>query len=76
MANKKNRKPSKRGKKAKDNSLHCSSTTNTFGKKVKKWIKQGKDICTLVKIIVDLCHSLKPIVSYCKSIFELLWSAL
>ena len=63
---KKKKKPSKRGKKAKDNSLHCPSTAKTPKKGIKKWTKQISEVCALFKALHELWNTLKPIVNFIK----------
>lgn len=76
MAKNKKKKPSKRGMKAKNKSLHCSSTIRTQEKKIKRWTKLVDAVYALLKSLFQLWSILKPILSICKSLFEWLWSAL
>lgn len=71
MATKK-KKPSKRGKKAKKVSLHCSPMIVTQEKKMKKWTKWIKAIVDFIKALVQLLSAIKPLMEWCKSLFELL----
>lgn len=76
MAKNKKRRPSKRGMKAKNKSLHCSSTIRTQEKKIKRWTRLVDAVYALFKSLFQLWSILKPILSICKSLFEWLWSAL
>ena len=76
MAKNKKRKPSKRGMKAKNKSLHCSSMIRTQEKKIKRWTRLVDAVYVLFKSLFQLWSILKPILSICKSLFEWLWSAL
>ena len=69
---KKNKKPSKRGKKANKVSLHCSPMIVTQEKKIKKWTKWIKAIVMLIKALIQLLSTMRPIIEWCKSFFELL----
>ena len=73
---KKTRKPSKRGIKAKNKSLHCSSTIRTQEKKIKRWTRLVDAVYALLKSLFQLWNILKPILAICKSLFEWLGSAL
>jgi hypothetical protein len=68
----KKKKPSKRGKKAKKVSLHCSPMIVTQEKKIKKWTKWIKAIVEFVKALIQLSNVIKPLVEWCKSLLELL----
>ena len=76
MAKKKKKKPSKRGMKVKNKSLHCSSTIRTQEKKIKRWTRLVDAVYALLKSLFQLWNILKPILSICKSLFEWLGSAL
>lgn len=76
MAKNKKRKPSKRGMKAKNESLHCSSKIISQEKKIKRWAKLVDAIYALCKSLLKLWSLLKPTLSICKSLLEWLWSAL
>ena len=76
MAKNKKRKPSKRGMKAKNKSLHCSSTIRTQENNIKRWTRLVDEVYALFKSLFQLWSILKPILSICKSLFEWLWSAL
>lgn len=66
------KKPSKRGKKAKKVSLHCSPMIVTQEKKIKKWTKWVKVIVEFLKALIQLSNVIKPLIEWCKSLFELL----
>ena len=71
MATKK-KKPSKRGKKAKKVSLHCSPMIVTQEKKIKKWTKRIKTIVDFIKASVQLSSAIRTLIEWSKSLFELL----
>ncbi|RGF18825.1 hypothetical protein DW175_07270 [Bacteroides sp. AM16-15] len=75
MATKK-KKPSKRGKKAKQKSLHCSPMIITQEKKIKNWTKFMKSFAEFVKALIQLSNVIKPLIEWCKSLLEWLLSAL
>lgn len=72
MAKKKKKKPSKRGKKVKKVSLHCSPMIITPEKKIKRWTKWLKAIAEFVKALIQLSNVIKPLIEWCKSFFEML----
>lgn len=64
------KKPSKRGMKAKDKSLHCSSTIKTKKSKINRLTKWVDDVSALLKSLHNLCSNLKPIISMCKILYD------
>lgn len=70
MVKKNEKKPSKRGMKAKDKSLHCSSTIKTKKSKINRLTKWVDDVSALLKSLHNLCSNLKPIISMCKILFD------
>ena len=64
MATKK-KKPSKRGKKAKQKSLHCSPMIITQEKKIKNWTKFMKSFAEFVKALIQLSNVIKPLIEWC-----------
>lgn len=73
---KKTRKPSKRGIKAKNKSLHCSSTIKNQEKKIKKWTRWADAVYAFFKLLIKLWSILKLVFPLAKSFFEWLGSAL
>ena len=69
---KKKKKPSKRGKKANKNSLHCSPMIVTQEKKKKNFAKWIKAIAEFIKALIQLSNAMKPLIEWCISFFELL----
>ena len=76
MAKNKKRKPSKRGMKAKNKSLHCSSTIKNQEKKIKKWTRWADAVYAFLKLLIKLWRILKLVFPLAKSLFEWLGSAL
>jgi hypothetical protein len=73
---KKKKKPSKRGMKARNKSLHCSSLTRNQEKKIRKWARMVKTATFLIKGAYVFLSVLKSFISLLKSLFDWLWSAL
>ena len=67
---KKQKKPSKRGKKANKVSLHCSPMIVTQEKKIKKWAKWIRTIAKLIKALIQLLRAMRLLIELCKSYFE------
>lgn len=72
---KKIKKPSKRGKKAKKKSLHCSPMIIPQ-EKIMRCIGWMKSVMLLLKTIYDFLHLLRSLAEYVSHIMRVLWSAL
>lgn len=70
---KKNKKPSKRGKKANQKSLHCSSAISKRTTKVKEWAKWIMAITSLVKSISKSLVVAKSAYDQAKPYLKLIW---
>ena len=66
----KKKKPSKRGKKARKVSLHCSPMIVTQEKKIKKWTKWLKAFAEFLKALIQLFYQLKTLTEWCLTIFN------
>lgn len=70
---KKNKKPSNRGKKANQKSLHCSSAISKRTFKVKEWTKWIMAITSLVKSISKSLVVAKSAYDQAKPYLKLVW---
>jgi hypothetical protein len=67
---KRKKKPSKRGMKARNKSLHCSSVTRDQEKKIREWTRIFKIATPLIKAVYQFLIELKPFISFVKSLFD------
>ena len=70
---KKNKKPSKRGKKANQKSLHCSSAVSKITFKVKEWTRWIVATTSFVKSVSKGLVVVKAAYDQFKPYFKLVW---